>query len=196
MIIVEGPDGSGKTTLAKRLCSEFDLDYRRPASLSSSLGPTNGTSVPDWWDKEIASGGQCGVYDRCFYISEFIYQPNTKDRKLLVGADRMVAGLERLWGASPMVIFCLPPFDAQVKSIQASGRERLKGLDELGEVKIAWMYHYVARQFQEVLFDWTTRYDWMIDGDNFNGEGQDMGERFKRLYDSVARYLHASSLGF
>lgn len=181
MIIVEGPDGTGKTTLAKQLVEDLELEYRRPPSLSSTHGPDD--AVIRWWDEEIRKG-ELAVYDRCFYISEFIYQPNTRDRALLCGADKMVSGLRSLESASPMFIFCLPPFDAQVDIIHQADRDRLRGLDESGEVKVAWMYHYVAHLFGELYFDWTLRYDWMN------------GDHYGRTVDAVRQYTRAKNLGF
>src|SRR5438105_13425965 len=129
-IIVEGPDGSGKTTLANKLSDVYDLMYRRPpaATLSSTHGPGDG--LVEWWGSELGktpSHLNHGVYDRCFFISDPIYQQAQSDRPLLLSGHELVRGIMRLWNVEPIIIFCLPPFEVQLANVKRDERERLVG---------------------------------------------------------------------
>lgn len=159
MIVVEGPDASGKTTLAKKLADDFDLDYRRPPDtiLSSVTGPA-GESLPEWWKEELRfqhdnpeeSDGR--IYDRCFYISECIYQLAKPDRPLIRDGVDMGRGIHDLWVIEPFMIFCMPPWEAQLGIIQ-SGRPGLEGVDLATLRKIDWQYWCFYGMWREMVTD-------------------------------------------
>lgn len=149
MIILEGPDGGGKTTLAMRLGEEFGLEYKRYALLSSTRGP-DGPGIIDWWDEQIAENQIDAVYDRCFYISEPIYQLATPGRDLIADVKQMQTGIMRLSNFAPLVIFCIPPFDTALGNIHT--RERLEGVDDKALGKIHWAYHVAAAYWSEILY--------------------------------------------
>lgn len=163
-IIVEGPDGSGKTTLAHKLSDVFGLEYRRPAvvDLDSSTGP-RGMGLVDWWDRELARSSSqlaLGVYDRCFYISDPIYQAVQVNRDLLVNPGYLVRGIARLWNIEPILVFCLPPFDVQLSNVRFDNRPRLAGVDDKGLEKVNNLYHAFYAMWTNGLFDNVFRFDY------------------------------------
>lgn len=139
MLIVEGPDGSGKTHLAKRLAEKFNLKYRRYPGLSSSSGP-DGAGIVEWWNEQIGQNDPDAIYDRCFYISETIYQPATPGRPLIVDGEAMASGIIRLANMDPSFIFCLPPLETTLSNVHQSERDRLQGVDDFALTKIHWAY--------------------------------------------------------
>jgi len=79
LIIIEGPDGSGKTTLAKMICGSFpEFIYIH------SPGKTDNREVAWdrlWWYKQIINLDV--VIDRCFIISEYIHGPILRGKNLI-----------------------------------------------------------------------------------------------------------------
>lgn len=106
MIILEGPDNSGKTTLALWLAEQLKLEYRRPPTLSSTEGVDQ--HVFDWWEQQLLAP-DTGIYDRCTYISDPIYRL-VSGRKPIATDMQMNRGI-RLVGNHAMVIFCLPEWE-------------------------------------------------------------------------------------
>lgn len=157
MIILEGPDGSGKTTLAHELCSEFNLEYMRYEGLSSTQGP-DGPAIIEWWDEQMAQDRSDAVYDRCYYISEPIYQLATPSRELIAAPQQMVHGITRLVNFSPLIIFCLPPWEVTIANV--GQRERLEGVDDRALQKIHWAYWSAYAQWGEMLFHSVTYWNY------------------------------------
>ena len=127
MVICEGPDGSGKTTLAKRLADEFSLEYRRPPEslLSSTTGPSEG--LHDWWRAQLRGSiksRKLGVYDRCFWLSEPIYAALT-GRGMMVDGKTIAQGIHDLWAENPMIVFCMTDYAGMLENVYAAGRPRL-----------------------------------------------------------------------
>jgi hypothetical protein len=156
MIIVEGPDGAGKTHLAQRICERFDLKYMRYDRLSSVTGP-DGPAIVEWWDDQLAADSD-GVYDRCFYISEPIYQLATPGRKLLIDGHKMLEGISRLINFQPLTIFCLPPWEAAIANV--GQKERLEGVDDHALEKIHWAYWTSLAHWGEMMFGNVIRWDY------------------------------------
>jgi ATPase family associated with various cellular activities (AAA) len=138
MVIVEGPDGSGKTTLCKKLCEDLELDYMRYSGLDSIKGPQD-AGIIEWWDGHIADETEA-VFDRCFYISERLYQPVTRGRELIATPDQMTTGLHDLWVANPVLIFCITNWETEEPIIMGQGRPGLAGVDLKGFEKVHWGY--------------------------------------------------------
>lgn len=98
MIICEGPDNSGKTTLANELAERFGLEYCK------SRGP--GTNY-DWWMQILTDSPEAlseVVLDR-FYFSELVYGIIVRGRIKLDPQQREVVE-SLLTTAQPLVVRC------------------------------------------------------------------------------------------
>lgn len=109
MIILEGPDGGGKTTKARELSEYFDLPIA-PKVVASDTTPM--VDIYDWTNKNLAAGWQDTIFDRHRLISEPIYS-------VAMGGDRDERFWEKAWlGAAmrqfqeiePIVVWCIPDF--------------------------------------------------------------------------------------
>lgn len=166
-IIIEGPDGGGKTHLAKRVVESYpDRKYTRPPDelLSSADGPTG--DLAQWWDNELRGSDQYlahRVYDRCFYISDAIYQQAQVERELMVTSIAYARGISKLWNVEPIIIFCLPPFDVQLANVRQSGRDRLKGVTDAQLEKISNMYWATQALWSNALYEQIRVFDYTRD---------------------------------
>jgi thymidylate kinase len=160
VIILEGPDGSGKTQLAKWLAEVYQLTYLRYPRLSSVSGP-DGPGIIEWWDEQIAANDPTCIYDRCFYISEPIYQLATPGRELIADPQVMVHGVNRLANFAPFFIFCLPPWEVTLSNIGT--RDRLDGVDDAALKKIWWAYHTAYAHWSEILYHTVMVWDYTQD---------------------------------
>jgi deoxyadenosine/deoxycytidine kinase len=162
-IIVEGPDGAGKTTLAKRVAEHYQLEYRRPPDsvLSSSSGPLSGELV-EWWESQLARAPDelaTTVYDRCFYISDPIYQQAVPDRDLMIHPHSLALGIMRLWNTEPYLIFCLPEFATILTNVRVAGRDHLDITAEALS-KIWNQYHAYHAMWSQSLYENVIKYNY------------------------------------
>jgi hypothetical protein len=163
-MIVEGPDGAGKTYLAGQLAQHYGLEYCRPPkeALSSTHGPL-GPILYEWWDEQLAlpqSELATKIYDRCFYISDPIYQLAVPQRHLILEPFEMVRGISRLWNIEPFLIFCLPPWDIQLSNVMAHERERLLGVPVETLLKVNNAYWSCYGMWTQALYDNVVKYDY------------------------------------
>lgn len=138
MIVVEGPDGSGKTTLIKAL----GYTSRHLKSLRGSLG---GTTKEGWaapcettlmaYRRMVAGarraetrpvqeppGPEQIAFDR-FHLSEHVYGPLLRGRQD-VSEDTLITVGRMLHEQKVPLILCLPSFEETLINVQEQGRER------------------------------------------------------------------------
>lgn len=117
MIIVEGPDGAGKTTLIRQLQKEFGLEVA-PRVVSKNAEAL--VDLKDWVAQNLEDGFQYKIFDRHRLISEFIYGPLLR-KEQQPGFDNIVWAYSSLYNlyelVGPVVIYCLPPLETVRKNI-------------------------------------------------------------------------------
>lgn len=118
MIILEGPDGGGKTTLLKELLNLFpEIPVHERASRS---GPDGGPveDLYEWAERDVTSWPKKGVhfYDRHPLVSEYIYGPVIRER---MDPRFHTTGLRRRVAHRALTIVCLPPLGAVSASVSA-----------------------------------------------------------------------------
>lgn len=110
VIVVEGPDGAGKTTLIEVLKNELDLTVA-PRVVSKETKAT--TNLRLWVDNNLKVGFQPVIFDRYRLISETIYGPALRDTSE-EGFDDMhwlAPRLNQFYRLRPIIIYCLPPLE-------------------------------------------------------------------------------------
>lgn len=107
-IVVEGPDGAGKTNLVRDLVAHLGLVVH-PRSTPSVGGPP--PDLDKWVEAEFRRAKMPGIYDRHALISEPVYGPVIRGGVPGLFNDRvwMVTCKERLVREC-VIVFCLPPY--------------------------------------------------------------------------------------
>ena len=110
MIVVEGPDGAGKTTLITQLVLHTGLPVA-PRVVSKDAEAM--VDLKQWVDENLDQGFHQVIFDRHRLISEPIYGPILR-QKLEPGFDSMswlFPRLRQFYRIDPVIIYCLPPFE-------------------------------------------------------------------------------------
>jgi hypothetical protein len=119
MIILEGPDGGGKTTLLNRLQADLSIKVA-PRVVSKEAKAM--TDLVEWVHENLRQGFQPKLYDRHRLISEPIYGPALRN-DLEQGFDDPLWLNEMLFRlyfrVKPVLIYCLPPFDEVWKNVMS-----------------------------------------------------------------------------
>lgn len=116
MLIVEGPDGGGKTTLIRQLQEAFDIPVAPRVVTKDTKAMLN---LRTWVDDNLDKGFQNMIFDRYRLISETIYGPILRD-KAQPGFDDLVwitPRMKRLYELRPTIIYCIPPLETVIKNI-------------------------------------------------------------------------------
>lgn len=167
-VIIEGPDGAGKTKLALDLADHYEMEYLKPPPevLDSTTGPA-GVALVEWWDEQLARPpselAMC-VYDRCFYVSDPIYQMAQVERDLLVPPPTLARGIMKLWNAEPAFVFCLPEFATILGNVRKEGRPHLEGVSAAMLSKIWNSYWAYYAMWAQSLYENVVKYDYEEEG--------------------------------
>lgn len=110
-IIIEGPDGAGKSTLAKSLADALDMNILK-------MTANGGQSVPEYLQKLACDGV---VIDRC-WVSEQVYS-DLFGREPRIDNDDAEALTEFCWLAGIPIIVLLPPLHVVISRLNERGDE-------------------------------------------------------------------------
>lgn len=117
MIIVEGPDGGGKTVLLKQLEVHFDLPVAERV-VSKEAEPM--VNLQDWVEYNVKQGFQPMLFDRHRLISEAIYGPilRSEAQPGFDDPDWMIEMMTRFYGSKPIIVYCIPSLDTVIDNIK------------------------------------------------------------------------------
>lgn len=110
-IIIEGPDGAGKSTLAKSLAGALDMNILK-------MTANGGQSVPEYLQKLACDGI---VIDRC-WVSEQVYS-DLFGREPRIDNDDAEALTEFCGLAGIPIIVLLPPLHVVISRLNERGDE-------------------------------------------------------------------------
>ncbi len=113
MIIIEGPDGTGKTTLAKKLRVALGLSSNAilHSGPPTKTGPHNVSGAwVDYTGVVFSSETPVNAVMDRFIYGERVYGPLLRnDRRFTIVHQRMIERL--LFSTRSVVVFCLPPYE-------------------------------------------------------------------------------------
>ena len=137
MLIVEGPDGAGKTTLIAQLEADWGLT-REPRAVSKdakSLVP-----IDDYIETELEKGFGFRLYDRFALISspQYMALPNRTFAGRMTDVDWLSQMHHKFKKIDPVVILCLPPLQTVLRNTQVDTHD---GLDMTQHIETVYLHY-------------------------------------------------------
>lgn len=125
MIIVEGPDGAGKTTLVQWILEETPQLELMPRAVSKEARSL--TTIDDYIEAELAKGFGNRLYDRFALLSSPCYAmlPNRTFAGRMFDPEWLRAQYHKFLSLNPVIIVCLPSLDTVKKNIKVGDDNRV-----------------------------------------------------------------------
>lgn len=157
MLIVEGPDGSGKTTLVEKLAEQLEwLIHPKLANHDTTLNINLGV----WCVENRLKGFQEVIYDRYPLISEPIYGSVLRGylRDGLDDGPWFRREWKRWQALQPLVVVCLPPLEVVMQNLR-DDENNLEVVDK--QPLIYWQYWALLQrsEWPWIHFDYTQTRD-------------------------------------
>lgn len=163
MIILEGPDGSGKTTLKDQLLEDMPKLFQAHRH-TDSMGPR--TNLKRWVEDELSWPGvlPCTIYDRHPLISEPIYGPMLRGN-LAPGFRNdtwYMTQWRKLIMKNPLIIFCLPPLEIVLENVHDVLKAQKPGIQPI-TTQVWYQYLTLFRRLRALNHTRAFRYDYSAD---------------------------------
>lgn len=157
MLIIEGPDGAGKTTLIDKIEKRLKV-IREPRAVSHDAVPL--TSMGQYTLRELDRGFGMRVYDRFNLISSPFYAmlDNPTFREEMLDPEWLRDAWQKFRNVSPMIIICLPPIEVVKENVWNDGTSKVTW----PHIDLIWkLYHSFAASYPFVsqVWDYTQNED-------------------------------------
>lgn len=154
-IILEGPDGAGKSTLACDLQAHFPEMEMHPRFCTSKEGPIEGLAEAVY--KDTRGVPTHYIYDRHPIISDYVYNAAIPYRWFSPDflSDTMARVRERIARAS-LVVWCLPPIKVVAENVRRDAEDQMPGVaDNIIKIYDNYQMHRLMWPGRSVVFDYT-----------------------------------------
>jgi len=151
MIVIEGPDGAGKTTLIQDIKAVFGLEPE-PRAVSHDAEPL--VDLVEWVEQELRRGQGWRLYDRFALISapNYCMLPDPTFQGLMLDQFWLKMMWHRFRAMDPLVICCLPPKHVVWQNVMGS-EDNLVVREHIHEI---WChYHSMAAMMNWLVWDYT-----------------------------------------
>lgn len=156
MIILEGPDGAGKTTLRDRIntdwSGEFVIQARAVTSDARSMVP-----IGEYIETELGRGFGPRLYDRFALISSpnYMMLPNRTFVEPMTDPLWLQMQHHKMRRIDPAIIYCLPPLDVVMANVMADSSSKV--MHEHAEQVYLNYVAYIARDWStsSMIYDYT-----------------------------------------
>lgn len=159
MIIVEGPDGGGKTTLIRQLQEAYPDLPVAPRVVSKQTEAM--VDMQEWVNRNLSEGPQWMLFDRHRLISEFIYGPILRKQQASGFSDPVWVwhSLRRFERLRPILIYCLPPLETVMENV-IGDEDNARVWDHIMGIYTA----YTHRAILDALHNGAIIYNYQSDG--------------------------------
>lgn len=162
MIILEGPDGAGKTTLRGRLSEDLNIPVAPKFVKSSGAGSGTSDLFDAGYDDVVTMlDNQPMIYDRHPLISEYIYGPIIRGGMPPDFLTTRARAIFQMFASQVHVIWCLPPLQVVHDNVMRPAGEGVP--DQMAGVMVnieaIWsMYHSMRIWWpgESSLYDFTS----------------------------------------
>ncbi len=152
MIIVEGPDNSGKTTLCEGLANTLEIKVKHSGGPCKEESDFRNRMAKIMIDSNV-------IYDRVPAISEVIYQPVVRAETDNWIFPIFKEYINRLLELDPILIYCRPPnfVVMDLKDHKVKAHESVEHVDKVKEnaFQIILAYDRLMSRLPCLTFDWT-----------------------------------------
>jgi hypothetical protein len=149
-LILEGPDGAGKTTLIQELQGHFPDMEVHPRFCTSKEGPI--AQLAEAVFNDVRSKPTHFIYDRHPVVSEYIYSAAIPERRINPEFLSPAMGRVRLRVAHhSLMIWCIPPLSL----VRANLDEEMPGVHEnIERIYDLYRMHHLMWPGKSVVFDY------------------------------------------
>ena len=161
MIIVEGPDGSGKSTFIREFQAVTHLPVA-PRVVSKDAQAM--VDLRTWVAENVRAGWQETIFDRHRLISEPIYGPILRKQPEpgFSSLSWFYAMLEQFYACRPIIVYCLPPLDVVWKNVMSNDDNKIFHTNGLALQQI-WLGYLNKVSTDFALRNYTYVYDYTAD---------------------------------
>jgi thymidylate kinase len=177
MICVEGLDNTGKSTLCEKLGKDFpELEFHPSIGNKHDLDQIREQA---YYQAEEAKVNE--LWDRCRFISEYVYNPVLRGRDLAFGHEAWFYFIKEYLLSPQLLIYCKRPLGKVIATFDE--REQLSGVyDNLPLLNdaynsIMWLMSVCLEQSPYKSVSGILAYDYEEKGD------------YDRVADAVGQYL-------
>jgi hypothetical protein len=149
-IIIEGPDGAGKTRLVEALLDRYPEYRAAPRACTSIDGPLSGRDLVYWINRFGMLDGN--IYDRHPAISGPVYDA-VLSRRVELWVQPWIQGIFHEIHESARVIYCRPPRRAIVEAV--NGAPQMDGVNRMIHRLVDTYDAIMANMIQHERYDWT-----------------------------------------
>lgn len=160
VIVVEGPDGAGKTTLIKGLLELFPALTLSPRVVSKDAKAM--VDLVEWVEVDNHDNPPNRIYDRHRMISEPVYNAVLRDRTQ-PGFDQPVWFMNQMtkfYNRNPLLIYCLPPRDMVKNNVFADPDNKVVQTEDGRTIERIYDLYQLRATLDLVHHSYTLVYDY------------------------------------
>ena len=179
-IIIEGPDGAGKTTLIQDLQHQLPGMEIHPRFCTSKGGPIDGLAEAVF--RDVRTTPTHYIYDRHPLVSEYVYRTAIRGQSIPdVFLTDAMGRLRKRVARHSLVIWCLPPLSSVKNNVERDAEGEMPGVVENIEE--------IYRQYQMHKQLWPGRhatYDYTRSAASWEGLKYVLGDTLNTLWKATA----------